>query len=355
MAESDSGEKTEDATPQRREDFRKRGQVTQTKELGTVLLLFSSVLAMWLLGQFFMKTLVEIFSHSFTDYIIRGVREGDYLVIFFEVIKKMMILVSPLFGLFFVVAFASSALQIGFLVNEEALQFKIEKLNPMEGLKRIFSLRSLVEGAKAIFKVTCVGVVLLLVVKSEIELIPHLVSFSVPEIMVYLGDITFKLLVGVGFFMTVIAFADYMFQRFDLEKKMRMSKQEVKEELKSREGDPLIKSRIRRVQREMAQRRMMQDVPTADVVITNPTHIAVALKYDSNSIAPIIVAMGADSIAEKIKEIARNNNVPVMENKPLARVIFKTLKIGQMIPRELYTAVAEVLSYVYKLKKKVTT
>lgn len=353
MAESDSGEKTEDATPQRREDFRKRGQVTQTKELGTVLLLFSSILAMWMLGQFFMKNLVSIFSHSFTDYLIIAAREGDYLQVAGKVFRQMMFLVAPVFGLFFVMSFASSTLQIGFLVNEEAMQFKIEKLNPMEGLKRIFSMRSLVEGIKAIFKVLCVASVIFLTVKSEVGVLPQLVTYSIPELFVYLGDLTVKLLAGVGFFMLIIAAADYGFQRYDLENKMKMSKQEVKEEMKSREGDPLIKSRIRRAQREMAQRRMMEDVPKADVIITNPTHIAVAIKYDATTVAPKIIAMGADLIAENIKKIAREHNVPVMENKPLARVIFKTLKIGQAIPRELYTAVAEVLSYVYRLKKKV--
>jgi flagellar biosynthetic protein FlhB len=152
--------------------------------------------------------------------------------------------------------------------------------------------------------------------------------------------------------MLVIAGADYFYQRWDLEKKMMMTKQEVKEEHKQREGDPMIKSRIRRIQREMASKRMMADVPTADVVITNPTHIAVVLKYSDNLPAPQIVAMGADLIAEKIKEIARENNIPIVENKPLARTIFKTLKIGQVIPRELFVAVAEVLSYVYRLRRK---
>jgi flagellar biosynthetic protein FlhB len=165
---------------------------------------------------------------------------------------------------------------------------------------------------------------------------------------------TIKLLAGLGVFMAVIAGADYFFQRWDLEKQMRMTKQEIKEEHKSREGDPMIKARIRRIQREMSSKRMMKDVPKADVIVTNPTHIACALIYDPNTMAaPKLVAKGSGLIAEKIKEIARENGVPVLENKPLARAIFKTLKIGQTIPRELFTAVAQVLSYVYRLKKKV--
>jgi len=171
-------------------------------------------------------------------------------------------------------------------------------------------------------------------------------------LMTYIGSITAKLLFGIGLVMLGLSMADYFFQRWDLERKMMMTKQEVKEELKQREGDPMIKARIRRVQKDMAQKRMMDAIPKADVVVTNPTHIAVVLKYSENLPAPQVVAKGADLIAEKIKAIAREHNVPVIENKPLARTIFKTIKIGQVIPRELFVAVAEVLSYVYKLKRK---
>jgi flagellar biosynthetic protein FlhB len=161
-----------------------------------------------------------------------------------------------------------------------------------------------------------------------------------------------RLLAGIGMFMAFLAAADYLFQRWELEKEMRMTKQEIREEVKSREGDPMIKARIKRAQREIASRRMMEEVPKADVIVTNPTHIAVALKYDETMVSPKVIAKGADLIAEKIKALAREHSIPIVENKPLARAIFKTLKIGQMIPRELYTAVAEVLSYVYRLKRK---
>jgi flagellar biosynthetic protein FlhB len=168
----------------------------------------------------------------------------------------------------------------------------------------------------------------------------------------YMGKVVVKLLGGVGGLMFIIAAADYFYQRWDLEKKMMMTKQEVKEEHKSREGDPMVKNRIRRIQREMASKRMMADVPKADVIITNPTHIAVCIKYSDNLPAPQLIAMGADNVAEKIKELARQHNIPIVENKPLARTIFKTMKIGQVIPRELFVAVAEVLSYVYRLRRK---
>ena len=246
----------------------------------------------------------------------------------------------------------SSVMQVGFLVNEEALKFDIKKIDPFAGIKRLVSMRSFVEGLKAVFKLTSVGVIVYLVFRAEIDQLPALIHLSVAQVFVYLGSVTFKLVAGVGAFMFILAGADFLFQKWDLEKKMRMTKQEVKEEHKSREGDPLIKARIRRTQREMAQRRMMEDVPKADVIVTNPTHIAVAIKYDATMVAPTIVAKGAGAIAEKIKEVARLNDVPIMENKPLARTIYKTLKIGQTIPRELYTAVAEVLSYIFRLKKR---
>ncbi len=353
MAESDSGEKTEDATPQKREDFRKRGQVVQTKELGTVFTLFAAILAMWLLGRFLMQNLVDIFSLSFSDYILIAVKQGDYLPIVHKVFKLTLYILAPILGLFWLISFSASVSQVGILINEEALQFKLEKLNPTEGIKRLFSMRSVVEGLKAVFKVTCVVAVVFLIIKSEILSLPNLVHLSIAQIMTYIGDMSVKLFAGVGFFMIIIAAADYFFQRFDMENKMKMTKQEVKEEMKSREGDPLIKARIRRTQREMSQRRMMEDVPKADVIITNPTHLAIAIKYDATMVAPTIIAKGADLIADNIRALAKEHNIPIVENKPLARVIYKTIKIGQGIPKELYTAVAEVLSYVFRLKNKV--
>src|SRR5690606_11118521 len=240
----------------------------------------------------------------------------------------------------------------GFLQVEDALVPKMEKLSPLAGFKRIFSVRSMIEGSKTILKMIGIGFVLYLLLRSEFDRIPQLITFSVEEIFAYIGSVTFKLFFAIGMVSLALALADYFFQRLDLEKKMMMSKQEIKEEVKQREGDPMIKARIRRVQREVANRRMMEAVPKADVIVTNPTHIAVALKYSADLPAPQVIAKGADLIAEKIKSIARENNIPIVENKPLARTIFKTLKIGQVIPRELFVAVAEVLSYVYRLRRK---
>lgn len=350
----DQQEKTEEATQQRRDDFRKRGQVAQTRELASVLALLGSALIFWALGRFSLQQASELITYTLGPNLNQAIQTNDFGPIVLFVVKKMVFLTGPIMLMLMVLSIVSTVVQVGLLHNEEAMNFDLDKINPLNGFKRIFSLKSLVEGLKSFLKLTVVIATIYWLVMDELQVLPRLSSLSLEQIMSYTGMLTIKLLGGLGVFMGVIAAADYFFQRYDLEKQMRMSKQEVKEEHKSREGDPMIKARIRRIQREMSNKRMMKDVPTADVVVTNPTHIACALRYDPATMAaPQLVAKGSGHIAEKIKEIARENGVPVMENKPLARAIFKTLKIGHAVPRELFTAVAQVLSYVYRLKRKV--
>jgi flagellar biosynthetic protein FlhB len=350
----DQDEKTEEATQQRRDDFRKRGQVANTRELASVLTLLASALLLWFLGRFCLMQVSEILTQSLGPFLVEAARKGDYVPATLFVLKKAVLVAGPFLGILFIMSIASTVVQVGLLHNEEALEFNLDKLNPINGFMRIFSLKSLVEGIKSLFKLACILAVVWMIGKDRILAVPTLSNFGISQLMAFVGELTVRLLGGVGVFMAVIAAADYFYQRWDLEKQMRMTKQEVKEEHKSREGDPMIKARIRRIQREMANKRMMADVPKADVIITNPTHIACALRYDPATMAaPQLVAKGADAIAEKIKDIARSHNIPIMENKPLARTMFKTMKIGQTIPRELFTAIAQVLSYVYKLKRKV--
>ncbi|WII73129.1 flagellar biosynthesis protein FlhB [Bdellovibrio sp. 22V] len=348
----DNGEKTEQATDARREEFRKKGNVAHTKELASAVLLLAAAGGVYALGRFFFKNLFEVFHYSFGNDMVVLVREGNFTEAFRFCGEKAFILIAPVMGITGILGAASSIMQVGFLQVEDALSPNFEKLSPVEGFKRIFSLRAVVEALKSILKMAAVGIVVYFLLRGEVRQVPYMLTFSVEQIISYIGTVVVKLLGGVGAVMLIIALADYFYQRWDLEKKMMMTKQEVKEEHKQREGDPMIKSRIRRIQREMASKRMMSEVPKADVVITNPTHIAVVLKYTDNLPAPQLIAMGADHVAEKIKEIARENNIPIVENKPLARTIFKTMKIGQVIPRELFVAVAEVLSYVYRLRRK---
>ncbi|MFM6930008.1 MAG: flagellar biosynthesis protein FlhB [Bdellovibrio sp.] len=349
---SEDNEKTEQATDARREEFRKQGNVAHTKELASAVLLLAAAGSVYALGRFFFKNFYELFHYSFGPDMVDTIRHGDFTEAMRINGEKALILMAPVMGIAAILGAASSIVQVGFLQVEDALTPKFDKMNPVEGFKRVFSLRAVVEALKGILKMAAIGMVLYFLLRGEVHQIPYMMSFSIEQICTYVGAVIVKLLGGVGGVMLVLAGADYFYQRWELEKKMMMTKQEVKEEHKQREGDPMIKSRIRRIQREMASKRMMADVPTADVVITNPTHIAVVLKYSDNLPAPQIVAMGADHVAEKIKEIARENNIPIVENKPLARTIFKTMKIGQVIPRELFVAVAEVLSYVYRLRRK---
>ncbi|MGZ3805083.1 MAG: flagellar biosynthesis protein FlhB [Pseudobdellovibrionaceae bacterium] len=345
-------EKTEQATDARREDFRRRGQVAHTKELASCLLMLTSAGSVFLLSRFFFQNLNDVFTYSFGPHLVTTIRSGNFTEALRYSGQKMFILIAPVMAVAAAISLASTVLQTGIMHVEDALSPDLNKLNPLEGFKRVFSIRGLVEGFKSFLKLICIGIVLYFLLKSEISKIPYLVNYSIEGFFEYLGGIVVRLFGGIGLMMLILSGADYFFQRWNLEKEMMMTKQEVKEESKSREGDPMIKSRIRRLQRERASKRMMEAIPKADVVITNPTHIAVVLKYDANLPAPQVVAKGADLMAERIKQIAREHNIPVMENKPLARTIYKTLKIGQVIPRELFVAVAEVLSYVYKLRKK---
>lgn len=351
MAE-DQDERTEQATDTRREDFRKRGQVAMTRELSTALFFLVAAGLLYVASKFFLQNFFELFGRTMGPHMVQTVREGKILEALSYMGYKLLIMTAPVFFIALIVGVLSQVLQTGFLQNEEALNPDISKLNPLKSLGRIFSMKGLVDLIKSVLKLAAISTVVYILLKTEIGKIPYLSGYGIEQIFSYFGAVTFKLFLIAGLFMLVLAGADYFFQRWQLEKEMMMTKQEIKEEHKSREGDPLIKARIRKIQREVASRKMMSAVPKGDVVITNPTHIAVVLKYSENLPAPQLIAKGADLVAEKIKQIARDNNIPVIENKPLARTIFKTLKIGQVVPRELFVAVAEVLSYVYRLRRK---
>lgn len=351
MAE-DQEERTEEATEARREEFRKRGQVAMTRELSTAVFFLISAGLIYVLGKFFLQNINEVFTQSMGGEFIQKIREGHVSEVLGNIGYKIIILTAPLFFISMIIGVVSQVLQTGFLQVEDALTPNFNKLNPLNSLGRIFSLKGVIELLKSTLKLTVISFIMYSLLKSEIRQIPYLSGFSIEQLLSYVGGIVYKLLIGTGTFMLVLAVADYFFQKWQLEKEMMMTKQEIKEEHKSRDGDPLIKARIRKVQKEIANRKMMTEVPKADVIITNPTHIAVAVRYSDKLPAPQMIAKGADFMAEKIKEIARENQIPIIENKPLARTIFKTMKVGQVIPRELFVAVAEVLSYVYRLRGK---
>lgn len=350
-----SEEKTEKATPKKREDSRKKGQVMQSKEVNTAAALMASVLALKYSGGLMFRTMTEAIyffrNLLYTD--ILNESAGGYKILIYimiYVVKAVFIVV----GVGFAAAFISSRVQVGNLFTTETLKTKPERLNPVEGLKRMFSLKSFVELIKSLLKIGIVGFVgysylaknIGLVLKSQ-QLRPIQFSYMVFELAINLA-------LRMTFAIIVIAILDYFYQKYDYDKNLKMSKQEIKEEFKQSEGDPQIKSKIKEKQRQAAMRRMMQEIPKADVIITNPTHFAVALKYDEDKFdAPYVVAKGKNLIAQTIKEKGRESNIPIVENKPLAQALYKEIDIGQMISPQLYEAVAEVLAYVYSLKEQV--
>lgn len=257
----------------------------------------------------------------------------------------------PLFGAMLLLITVVHFLQTGFLLTAQPLTPDLSKINPLQGIKKLFSLNSVVEALKGFLKIVVLGWILYLMLKKEIVTLPNLVDMDVMSIADFSYVQLKKLLLIAAVVLTVFAAADYGYQRWQFERNLRMTKQEVKEEYKETEGDPRVKARIKSLQREAARKRMMQEVPKADVVITNPTHYAVALKYDAAKMgAPAVVAKGANLVAEKIKEVAKASGVPVFEDKPLARSLFK-LKLGEEIPEAFYKALATILANVYKMKK----
>ncbi|MEI7973420.1 MAG: EscU/YscU/HrcU family type III secretion system export apparatus switch protein, partial [Bdellovibrio sp.] len=281
-SEEDSGEKTEEPTQTRREEFRKKGQVAQSKEVASALFVLAFLGLMMVFSKFYFTQISDVFLNAMGGNLVHLVKQGDVVPAVLMAGKAIVLLLLPILGLGLILGIGSSLLQIGFLNVEDALSPKWEKIDPLQGFKRLFSLQNFFEGMKSVLKLVLMGWVVYAVMKSDVHRWPLLSQTDVRQIVEFMGWSTVKMLAAVGAAMTIIAALDFFFQRWNLEKKMMMTKQEIKEEHKSREGDPLIKARIRRVQKDLAKRRMMEKVPTADVIVTNPTHIAVALKYSND-------------------------------------------------------------------------
>lgn len=348
-----AGEKTEKATPKKRQDSKKKGQVAKSQDVNTSINLITLFSVLLLMGPFMYNHLFALMRKYLQDFTVTDFSEESMQVILIEILMEMGLILGPVFVAAVVAGVLANVMQIGFMFSTESIQFKLEKLDPIKGFKRIFSMRAIVELLKSILKISFVGFVAFYVLWNRMEEIMILSQISVADAMATLADITIK----VGYYAAVallfIALLDYMYQKYDFEKNIRMSKQDIKDEYKNSEGDPLIKSKIKQKQRQMAAQRMMQEVPNADVVITNPTHFAIALKYDeSKAEAPFVVAKGVDFVAQKIKYIAKENDVVMVENRPLARSLYDQAEVGQAIPEEFFKAVAEILAFVYKTKGK---
>ncbi|EKF50077.1 flagellar biosynthetic protein FlhB [Thermosipho africanus H17ap60334] len=346
-------DKTEKATPRRRQKAREEGQVPISRELTSGFTFLAAVLGFAFLGRGIiigLQSAVAFFSKlpSYDSLTIQDL--GIYTI---EAFKGVIIDLIIFVGLVMITGIITGSLQTKFLITFKSIKLDFSKINPISGLKRMFSLRSLFELLKSILKLVIVGYVGYLVVKSNWNKLLLATDTSVSEGALLIWDITFELLIKCGIALFIVSIADYFFSRYEYEKNIRMTKQEVKEEFKEVEGNPEIKRKQRQIMMQYSMHRMMQEVPEATVVVTNPTHFAVAIKYDSDEMdVPIVVAKGADKLAQKIKEIARKNNVPILRNPPLARELYFSVEIGDEIPQKLYRAVAEVLAYVYTLKER---
>ncbi|MDQ0156799.1 flagellar biosynthesis protein FlhB [Robertmurraya andreesenii] len=349
-----SGEKTEKATPKKRQDSRKKGQVAKSQDINTAVVLLAVFLVLLFGGKYFFDTLLYLFRHTYEQYIGMDITENNLQMLFLDILKELVYVLAPIMAIAMVAGVAANYMQFGFLFSTETIQPKLEKLDPIKGLKRIFSIRAIVELLKSILKISVVGVVTFSVLWARKDEILILGQKSVGAGLATIANLTVQMGLIACAALIILAALDYFYQKYDFEKNIRMSKQDIKDEYKNMEGDPLIKSKIKQRQREMAMRRMMQEVPNADVVITNPTHYAVALKYDENKLdAPYVVAKGVDYVAQKIKLIAKENEVIQVENRPLARALYSQTEIGDAIPEEFFKAVAEILAYVYRTKKKI--
>ena len=354
MAEAGFQEKTEKATPKKRADARKKGQVAQSREVPSVLILLTALGVFFFSGAWMFWSLAGFMGGIFQNIAVFRIQDvGTASVLFREIFTVAVTVILPLMLFVFVAGIGGNVVQFGFLIHGEKLTPQMKRLNPFKGVKRLISLRSLVELAKSVLKLTIVGGIAYLLVKEELATIPSLVQLQVGEIAAFMGRVALKICFYVCLVLIAVSVLDYAYQRWEHEKSLKMTKQEIKDEHKQTQGDPKIKARIRKIQLEVAQRRMMEAIPEADVVITNPTQLAVALKFDANEmIAPAVTAKGAGYIAQRIKQKAEEHQVPLVENKPLAQALYKATQIGDLIPVELYQAVAEILAYVYRLKGK---
>lgn len=350
-----AGEKTEKATPKKRQDSRKKGQVMKSQDVTSAIVLLTVFLFLFFAASFIRDRFFLFFNQAFTNYIaIETLTIDSAVLIYMDILSTMAWIILPIMVIAMVAAVAGNLLQIGILFTAEPLKFDLKKIDPIKGLKRIFSIRAIVELFKSVLKISFIGSVTFIIVYSNVDKVLALAFKSPWDVLTTTAQLTALMGITASFVLLFISILDYMYQKYDYEKNLRMSKQDIKDEHKNIEGDPIVKSRIKQRQREMAMRRMMQEIPEADVVITNPTHYAIAIKYkDGDMEAPVVVAKGVDFVAQKIKMIAKEHEIMTVENRPLARSLYDQVEIGEAIPEEFFKAVAEILAYVYRIQRKI--
>lgn len=354
MAEVDGQEKTEQASGKRLTEGREKGQVAKSSEINSFAIFSAGMLMIFFTQHYMSKQISDLTINTFNSFNIRNINQDTFIIIIREAILTFLLTIAPILGALFLVALVAGIGQVGFHFSLKALAPKFGKFNPFTGIKKLLlSPRSLIEVAKSLIKLAIIGGLTYSILSQFVLKSEALVELSIPQILAFMIDAAYTLIWKLSLAYFLIAAIDFVYQKVKYKKDMMMTKQEVKEENKQTEGDPQIKARIRKVQFQAAKNRMMKKVPTADVVITNPTHYAIALKYDmTKNIAPKVLAKGVDELAQRIKKIAIENNVPLHEDRELARALYRICDIGDEIPSTLFKAVAQVLAYVYQLKNK---
>lgn len=355
--DGEGGEKTEPATAKKLKDAREEGKVAKSKELTAAFSLIVLFLCLKIFVSYVGESLINVFPmiyNAMADFV--KINEGALSAqavssLFFDVIIRWLLIVLPFFAFGFVITILVSIVQVGWTVSTKPMKPELSKFNPINGFKRIFSKDSLFQLLLSIVKIGLIGYIAYSSLKDRVNDLFILYDLSLNQAISLVGTLIIDVGLKISLVYLIIGIADFAYQKYKFNDDMKMTKQEVKDEYKNTEGDPQIKGRQRRKMQEVSQRRMMQDVPKADVVITNPTHLAVALKYDAQaSTAPVVLAKGEDFLAQRIKEVARDNNIEIVENKPLARMLYHNVDIGAEIPPELYQAVAEVLAFVFRTR-----
>ena len=345
------GEKTEEPTAKKREDARKKGQVGKSQELNTAFVLLAGFVYLFWMWDWVYENIAAYTIYVFSN-LSQSVDTENIVRIFIGIIEIMAKTAFPVMLAIMALGLAINFYQVGFHISTEAIGFKLSKLNPINGFGRMFSKRSLIELVKSIAKIIIIGLALYYVLRDQILAMPRFIYFDLETSLGQIADIIFGMAFKVIGIIFILGVLDLMYQKWQTTQDLKMTKQEVKDEAKQSEGDPQIKGKIKQKQREMAMARMMQEVPKADVIITNPTHLAVALEYHKGMVAPLVLAKGQDLVAQRIKDVARDHGIAIVENKPLARALYASTEIGDVVPQELYQAVAEVLAYVYRLKRR---
>ena len=350
----DKSSKTEQPTARRLSQAREKGQVSKSMEINTCVVLMAAIFTLFFAAPSMFEKLLSGMSDALATVAQTSIEGADLFAFFKKNLFHMGLIMAPILVVIPLLGILSNIIQIGgFLFTTSSLAPNLSKINPISGFSRLFSARSLVELVKSILKITVIALTCYFTIKGKMDRFIPLGDASVVQIGHFTVAVSFEIFLKTIWALVVMAILDIAFQKWQFVRDMKMSKDEIKEEMKQTEGDPIVKQRIRSTQREMARKRMMDKVPEADVVVTNPTHLAVALMYDAlQAEAPVVVAKGQNILAEKIKKIAQEHDIPIMEDKPLARALYKNVDIGQTIPIALYQAVAEVLSYVYRLKGK---